>query len=363
MKDKFMIKDYGLFTTLVASMVGIGLFYGPSFVARIVEQDSWISCILMTIFLFIVLYMIHSLIKMNDYQGIVVILRNTYGRFWGNLIALAYSIAMIIVLSVSLRSFADVVKIFLLPKTELEVVIVLIIFVGIYLVRGGLANLVYFNEIIFFLLFIPVTIILLLAIPTADFQRILPVFTHTPTEYMKSVFELFFLVNGFCIAFVLLPLVENKKNINKILRRSTIFIGVFYTITIILVTANLSVAQTAERIFPTITMLRSINVRSGVLERWDGLVMALWVLFYYATFVSTYYFSTHMVKDIFNIEDIKIAAIIYIPLVYAMSLYPENMAQIYTAGLGPFKIIFGVALIIVIFLSYFINLIKKKRSA
>ncbi|MGL4730728.1 MAG: GerAB/ArcD/ProY family transporter [Clostridium sp.] len=362
MKKDFLIKDYGFFTTLVVSMVGIGLFYGPSFVARIVEQDSWIAGILMMIFLFIVLYMIHSLIKMNDYQGIVVILRNTYGKFLGNLIALAYSAAMVVVLSVSLRAFADVVKIFLLPRTELEIVMVLIIFVGVYLVRGGLANLIYFNEIIFVLLFIPAVIILILAIPSADFQRILPAFTHTPKEYMQGVFELFFLVNGFCIAFVLIPFVKNRANINKILRRSTIFIGIFYTVTIILVIANLSVNQTAERIFPTITMLRSINVRSGVLERWDGFVMALWVLFYYTTFVSTYYFSTHMIKDIFKIEDIKIASIIYIPLIYAMALYPENMAQIYTAGLGPTKIIFGVTLIVVIFLSYFINLIKKKGS-
>lgn len=362
MKEKYFIRDHGLFTTLVVAMIGIGVFYGPSFVARIVGQDSWICGVIMGICLMIFFLVIHKLLKINDYADIVTILKRSYGDILGNIIAIIYSFAMIVALSVSLRAFADVIHIYLLPKTSIEFIIISMIFIGVYLVRGGLANLVNFSEVSFWLMFIPAFIILFLNLPNAEFGRLLPMFNHSAVEYGKGVLELFFLVNGFSIAFILLPYVRKRENINKILVRSSIFTALFYVITIIFVISTLSVDQTAEKIFPTITMLKSINVRSGLLERWDGLVMGLWVFFYFTTFASTYYFSSYIVKNIFKIEDIKISSIIYAPIIYVLALYPDSMPQIYNVGLGLSKAIFISVIVIVIFISYFISLIKKKRG-
>lgn len=360
MKEKYFIKDYGLFTSLVVTMIGIGLFYGPSFVARLIGEESYLASILMTIVLLLILYMIHSILKMNNYADIVTVLKNTYGKVIGNIISIVYSVSMIVILSMSLRAFADVIKIYLLPKTKIEIIIVVLVFMGVYLVKGGLKNLVYFNEITFPIMFIPVSVILLLNIPNAKIGRLLPVFTHSPIQYAQAVMELFFLLSGFCIAFILFPYVKKKENINRIIRRSSLFVGVFYTVTIMFVIATLSASQAANKIFPTITMLRSINIRSGVLERWDGIVMALWVLFYYTTFTGSYYFSTHIITKVFNIEDIRISSIIYVPIIYILALYPQSMAELYTVKIGPAKIAFGISLVVVIFVSYFINLFKSK---
>lgn len=362
MKNNDFIREHGLFTSLIVSMIGIGVFYGPSSLAKIVGRDGWISALIMGGVLFLLLYMINHLMKLNDYKDIVTILNNTYGRILGNIISLVYAIVMIYILSISLRTFADVINMYLLQKTPRGFIIVIMIFIGVYLVRGGLTNIVHFNEITFWIMVIPTIFILLLNIPNSNFTMLLPMLRERPISYVKGVLDILFLVNGFCIAFVLLPHVKRKESITKIFRSSSIFIALFYAITFIFVISTLSAEQTAERVFPTITMLKSINTRSGVLERWDGLVMALWILFYFTNFCNTYYFSSYIVKKVLNLEHIRISSILFIPVIYIAALYPENMIEIRSGDISMSKMIFIISIIVVIIISYLISLLKKKRS-
>ena len=250
MKNNNFIREHGLFTSLVVSMIGIGAFYGPSSLARIVGRDGWISVFIMGLILFGILYIINHLMKLNDYSDIVTILNNTYGKVLGDIISLAYAIIMIYVLSISLRVFADAINMYLLQKTPREFIIIIMIFTGVYLIRGGLVNIVSFNEITFWIMFVPTIFILLLNIPNANLTMLLPAFRERPILYIKGALDILFLINGFCIVFVLLPHVIRKENIVKTFKKSSIFITLFYAIIFIFVISTLSVDQTAERIFP-----------------------------------------------------------------------------------------------------------------
>jgi hypothetical protein len=81
-------------------------------------------------------------------------------------------------------------------------------------------------------------------------------------------------------------------------------------------------------LWPTITMIKSIDIPGSFIERWEGIVMALWIVFYFTTFTNIYYLSADIVKDVFNLKDIKISSIIIIPFVYPVALYPENIPQV-----------------------------------
>jgi spore germination protein len=362
MKDKNFIRDFGLFASLVVSMLGIGVFYSPSVVAKYVNADGWIIAIITGIIIFLIMYVIYSLMKINTYDDLVIILKNIYGGVLGRVISIAYAIMMIIALAISLRVFSEVITMFLLPNTPTEVILVTLIFMGMYLTRGGLANVVHFNEIAFWIMIIPTVISFLLTLSIADFTNLLPVFTASPKSYIQGSFELLFLMNGFSMAFILIPYVKEKEKVPKILRRSSIFLALFYGITFILVGATLSVGQARNNIFPTITMLQSITSRSGFLERWDSLIMAIWVIFYFTAFANIYYFSSYIVKHVFNIKDIKIASIIFIPVVYIAALFPDSVVDVRNINLRFVRIGFISTLFIVIGLTFFISYLKRRRG-
>jgi len=363
LKSKDFIEDFGLFASLVVSMIGIGVFYSPSLVAKYVGADGWVVAIITGIIIFLIMYIIQHLMRINTYDDVVIILKNVYGSILGRIISVAYALMLIMALAISLRVFAEMITMFLLNNTPTEVILITLIFIGMYLSRGGLANVVHFNEIAFWIMFIPAILAFVLTLPVADFTNLLPVFTAAPKGYLQGSFELLFLLNGFSMAFILIPYVKKKERVTKILRRSSLFITVFYGITFILVAATLSVGQARNNIFPTITMLQSITSKTGFLERWDSLVMAVWVLFYFTAFANTYYFSSYIVKHVFNLEDIKIASIIFIPIIYVAALYPDSVIQVRNLNSGFVRIAFVAVLFVVIGLTFIISYIKKGRAA
>jgi spore germination protein len=362
MKDKNFIQDFGFFASLVVSMIGVGVFYSPSLVAKYVGADGWLVAIITGIIVFFIMFLMNQLMKINTYDDIVIILKNIYGGVLGRVISIVYAVMMILALSISLRVFSEFVTMFLLNNTPTEVILVTLIFLGMYLSRGGLVNIVHFNELAFWMIFIPAVIAFLLTLPVADFTNLLPVFTAAPKSYMSGSFELIFLLNGFSMAFILIPYVKKKERITKLLRHSSIFIAAFYGITFILVAATLSVGQVKDTIFPTITMIQSITSKSGFLERWDVLIMAIWVIFYFTAFANTYYFSSYIVKHVFNIEDIKIASIIFVPVVYVAALFPESVVDVRNLKMGFIRMGFIGTLVVVIGVTFLISYIKRRRG-
>lgn len=362
MKDKNFIQDFGLFASLVVSMIGIGVFYSPSLVAKYVGADGWVVAIITAAAIFIIMYMMYYIMRVNTYDDIVIILKNIYGGVLGRIISIIYAVMMILALGISLRVFSEVITMFLLVNTPTEVVLITMIFLGMFLSRGGLANVVNFNELAFWMIFIPAILAFLLTLPIADFTNLLPVFSTTPPNYLKGSFELLFLLNGFSMVFILIPYVKKKERIGKILRRSSFFIGAFYGITFILVAATLSVDQTRNTIFPTITMIQSITSRTGFLERWDSLIMAIWVIFYFTAFANTYYFSSYIVKHVFNIEDIKIASVIFLPVIYVAALFPESVVDVRNLKMGFIRMGFIGTLFVVIGITFLVSYIRNGKG-
>lgn len=361
MKSNGFIEEFALFASLSVSMIGVGIFYAPAIVAKYVGADSWISAIIAGIAICIILFCIYEIVKLNKYKDITIILKDTYGGVLGTAVSIVYSAVIIVVLSFSLRVFSEVITMYLLVNTPTEVVIATFIFIGMYLSRGGLANVVHFNEIAFWVMFLPLAIILVLTLPEADFKNLLPIAASPIKNYFASSFEMLFLFNGFSMAFILLPYVREKNKISPILRRSSLFVGLFYVIIFILVSATLSSAQTAESIFPTITMLQSITSRSGFLEKWDSLVMALWVIFYFTSFANIYYFASYILKEALKIEDIRTSSMLYVPIVYLIAMIPKSIIEVRNLKFGYLRIGFIATIIVVIGITLLLSYIKKRR--
>lgn len=361
MEKKGFIEEFALFVSLSVSMIGVGVFYAPAIVAKYVGPGGWISALLTGLEILVILYFIYKVISLNKFKDITFILRDNYGRLIGSILALAYSVLTLIVLALSLRTFSEVITMYLLTNTPTEVIIATFIFIGMYLSRGGLANVVHFNEIVFWLMFVPIAIMLLLTLPVADFSNLLPIGGYPLKEYFLSSIEMLFLFNGFSMAFILIPYVKKRNRVKSVIFKGSIFVTIFYVIILILVSATLSSIQTAESIFPTITMLQSISSSSGILEKWDSLIMALWVIFYFTSFANIYYFASIVLKDVFKLQDIRTASTIYVPIVYLAALIPENIIDVRNLSYNYLRIGFTSIILIIIGFTLIITLIKNMR--
>ncbi|MBU3143167.1 GerAB/ArcD/ProY family transporter [Clostridium sp. CF012] len=330
MQDKKLIGDFGLFTTVVVAVAGIGIFSCPRNVIDKVGSDAWIVILTSGIVIFLLLYLIYMVMEKNDFEDLTNILQNNFGESLGGIFAIIFAIYSIFIVSLGMREFVEVIKQFLLNQTPSEFILITIILTGSYLVRGEISDLVKFNEISFWIMFLPTLAVFILIAINADFTNLLPVLNNKPDHYLSASRYALLCFGGFEIAYLILPYVKNKKNASRVLRKSITFVTIFYVIVIILVLAVFSKAQSRILLWPTISMIRSLYIPGTFIERWEGIVMALWILFYFTTFINTYFFSSEIIKNVFKLKDIKISSLLIMPIIYVVALYPENIAEIYT---------------------------------
>lgn len=346
MQHENFIKEFGVFSTIIATIVGVGIFSYPRQLASKVGTDGWIVAIMSGIIIYFIFYICYKSIKVNKYNKFNIILEQNFGKILGGILAFIFVVYSVFSVSLGMRIFVEVIKMYLLERTPTEFLIIITIFAGIYIVRNELVTLVKFNEVCFWIMFIPVILVLLCALNKTDFTNVLPVFNSSIYNHLDALKISIYSFAGIEIIYLIGPFVKNKSNIAKTVLKSVVFITLFYVIIIIFSLAIFSKEQTKILLWPTITMISSINIQGAFIERWEGIIMAIWIIFYFTTFSNVYYLSSDIVKDIFRLGDIKLSSAIIAPVIYVISLYPQNIAEVYNVGDRFIPVLFLYSLII-----------------
>jgi len=360
MKDKEFITPYGLFTTIVVTVVGVGIFSYPRELAAAVGTDGWIVTIISGVISYLLIYIAYKVIKNNDYSKFYSIVEKNFGKIIGVILALIFVIYIIFAISIGMRVFIEVIKMYLLQKTPTEFLLLVTILVGSYLIRGKIDTVVKFNEISFWIMFVPIILILLFTLNRTDFTNVFPMFNNSPYDYIKAIKTSVFSFGGLQMVYMLLPFMKNKKEIKKTVLKSIAFVTIFYLIIVVFTLAVFTKSQTKILLWPTITMIKSISIPGTFIERWEGVVMALWIIFYFTTFVNGYYLSADIVKDMFKLSDIKLSSVLIVPFIYLIALYPKNIAELYDMNNSILPILYLYSLVILPLILIFKKAFKKR---
>lgn len=321
------IKDFGLFATVIVAVIGARVFSYTRYLANYVGNDGWLISIVIGLISLFLIYILYKLILLNNFNSFSDICIKNGGRFFGIIFQISMILFIILDISLGIRAFIEEIKMYLLENTPIEILVLVTIGVAIYLVKNQATVLVRFNEVAFWLMFIPIFIILLLTLHQADFTNLLPVLNEKPQNYLLATLETADRFQGMEIIFLVLPLLKSKDKVKKTLYKSIFFITFFYIIISILVIAVFTKEQTKILIWPVLTMVKSINIPGAFIERWDGVVLAIWIVFFFASFTNGYYFSSDIIKNMFKLKDNKLPIVLLIPIIYFIALYAENIAE------------------------------------
>ncbi|MCR1935613.1 GerAB/ArcD/ProY family transporter [Clostridium tepidum] len=362
-RDDNFVTSYSLFATIITTVIGISVFSYASELSNAVGNDGWIVVLLSALISFALIYIMYLIIKINNYNEFYQIVNYNFGTVLGKLIALSFVVYNIVYISNGLRFFVEEMKVYLLEQTPTEFLIIVSVLVTGYLIRGEVDTLVKFNEVAFWVSFIPVIFVLMFAFYQGDFTNLLPVLQAKPANYINAIWSTINRFKGIEIIFLLLPFMKKKNKTPKVLVSSLFFVGVFYIFIVILSITMFSTEQVKIMLWPGITMIKSIEIPGTFVERWEGIIMAIWVIFFFTTFVNSYYFSADILKDVLNIEDVKISSLIIVPFIYIIALYPQNVAEVIDLEKNLMPIMFIINIVIIPIVLYFISKFRLKRRS
>lgn len=361
-KKLLSITKYDFFVTVVISVIGAGGFsYGRELAEIVGKNGQYIACICGFI-TFLAAMLIYYSCKVNNFKSFTLMTEESFGKVIGKIVALEFAIGVTVFLAIQVRAYTEVIKMKLLSKTPAELIIIIMIICGTYLVRGGLESLIKFNELALWIMLIPIIVIVIFAILKINVHNLMPFVDFQRIALFKGVKNSTYAFNGIGVIYLLLPYLSQKDEFKKIAGTAFGFITFFYIVIYLIVIGFFGVEETGELLWPFIAMISNVEIPGNFVENWEGIIMVVYMILNFTAFVNLYFVSASVLKDIFRFDDVKLSIIFVVPFIYVVSIIPQNILDV-NASLTYFFPYFYLANYLVLpllFLSS--NYLKRRRE-
>ncbi|WP_078431605.1 GerAB/ArcD/ProY family transporter [Metabacillus halosaccharovorans] len=351
-KDK--ISYLQLICMIVQTQIGVGILSLPHDVALVSKNDGWISTLIAGVVVQVIIFILWSLFKRFPNLTFYEIIIELLGKKIGKLFILFYIAYFVLTGSFVLIRYSQVINIWILQKTPKWVMILLMIIVCMYIVKGS------FRAIARFYVFVTPLLLIFVALITyslkdSNILYIFPIGINGFSNIIKGSKEATFAMIGFEIVFLLYPLLResNSKKL-KGMSVANIIVTLLYSY---LVFSSLIYFETSQDLFltpqPLLYMIKAYSFQ--ILERTDLFFLSIWIVCVATSIGSWLLLSANALKTILQKPNHNK----YIPYMglsfFLITLFPINETNIETFNklLNPahyfFLVIFPFFLLVISF--------------
>lgn len=327
-------------SAIVASTaIGVGVLTLPrTAVSNGINEAGWMTPILGGLLAAVAIYFISKLTLRFRGESFVEYLPRLIGvqRFpWiGKTLSfpvwLAVVVMWLLVAGIAARVFGEVVTTILLPKTPLEVVIILLLVVSYLYVTHDVEVFARVNEFLLILILFPILIIALSSFKSAEIYRLLPLFEFDWRLMLKGTLNsaTSYLGIELLIAFSdrLSPTANKLVKYNIIGLSFPIFIYTLITVSGISV---FGVNELKQLTWPTLDLVKTTDVPGAILERVESLFLAVWVFAVFTTVGNYYYASVRTTMKIFKANSQRWMGLLLLPFIYFISMSIPNTKKLF----------------------------------
>lgn len=356
--DKISTIQVGVF--VFNTILGVGILTLPSSMAKAVETDAWVLSIISGLINLIFIYFMCKVGEKYSEYGLVGTLKKFFGGFFGTLISIPVLAYFVIFTGIVVRIFAETMKLYLLVNTPLEFIILPILLLAVLLARSGVEPTARFFEATTPLQILVLFFLIILALSKADFSNVRPLFATPPMKYIEGIRTGTFAFAGFEVLLVLFPFIRKPKKAFKASAIALLSLTVVYTIVIIEVLAKFGAKQAASYIYPTMTMVQASEVPGGFIQRLEGVLMAMWVVFVFTTLVALIYSFSVIGGDVLRQSGRKHIIPLFLPVIYIVSLLGESIVDMFKFGDMLTTYLGTYTIVALPFILYVISLFRKR---
>lgn len=313
-------------------ILGVGILTLPRATAEEVgSADGWISLILGGLISMIAGVIISKLSLKFPQKTLYQYSQEIVGKWVGGFISLLLISHLTVLAAFEVRAMGEVVNMFLLYVTPIEVTVIVMMSVGFYLVVGGVNSIARLFEILLPPTVIIFFIVFLMSFKIFEIDHLRPVLGQGIMPVIKGVKTTLLTYTGFEIMLIMPAFMREP---HKAVRSVLIGIGMpilFYLMTMIIVYGGISAEESITETFPTVTLVRTFELEGIVFERFESFLFAIWILQIFTTFSLSYYVASLGLAQIFNK---KMTPFLYalLPIMYIIAMYPENINEIFKLG-------------------------------
>lgn len=253
------------------------MFTFPRFLFKNCGNCAWIQAIYMSLLAYIIFSISILFFKFTGNRSVLQLAESIGKKPFKFLVSLLISVIIISGISAEIRTFSESVKIVLLPKTDVNFIMLMFTICVSLAALRGLSSAVTVNSLFFPFFLLSVIILFLSLLPSYEINNILPIFGNgIKTIFLNGLKEMYCFSDLIALN-LLLPYCDDIEIVKKSGKNSIIISGI--TLTLICFAYGLVYPYPYSTEFLLIPYQLSRMVRAGeYFQRFEALFEFIWTI-------------------------------------------------------------------------------------
>ncbi|MGP0586385.1 GerAB/ArcD/ProY family transporter [Paenibacillus timonensis] len=244
----------------------------------------------------------------------------------GNLLVFA---CFFITSAMLFRQFGEVLSTVVFRRTPIEISILMILILVALSCRRDTVKFTYVHLFYWPFVVLPFLFVIMMSMKSVHLLNWLPLLGNDSLNGLPALLSPASLYLGSFIITIMLPITEKPRHAMKAAMLGITVSASLYLLLVLSTIGIYGVQETLQLLYPTLEMARSIAIGGDVIERLDAIFIIMWVINVYTTMFSNYYLTSLSLSHMLRIQDHRLATTLLIPILFAISLLPQDQLQLY----------------------------------
>ncbi len=289
------------------------------------KSATLINIVYITILVLFIILIFCNLFKRFPGLDLLDISKFLGGNILKDIIGSFFIMYFTISSSIMLRNFCESLVVIYYPLTNYVFIILMFIFSISLVNRLDFSSTLNVSSIVFPLVLISALLLFCGNLDNFSFKRIYPIlgdgFYNTFILGLKNIGAF----GGICYLYFLPPMLKEPQKFKKIAVISVIATGLFIFLCVATLLFMFSFFITTDEVMPLFSAARYIEFGT-FFQRFESVFLLIWIISFCCFLSITCKFSTNIFNKMFNLSDMKAMSNIFILLIFALSLLPQNYA-------------------------------------
>ncbi|MCR6522126.1 spore germination protein [Lysinibacillus capsici] len=320
-------------------------------VEKVKTPDVWISVILGGLIMMIAGIIMVKLSQQFPGKTFYQYNQEILGKWVGWLLSLFFICYFLVGSALQVRSMAEVTSLFLLESTPIWAIIMPFMWIGLYLIIGGINSIARMFEIIFPITIVFFLLVLFMSYKLFEIDNLRPVLGSGIIPVLKGIQTTTYAYTGPEIMLLLLAFMRQPNKAVKVVLIGTAIPLFFYVFLVVMVIGALSIDGVIMRTWPSIDLIRSFEISGLIFERFESLLLAIWIMQIFASFTISYYAAALGLAQLFK-KNLNQFVYGLLPVIYIIAMIPKTINDLFKLGdvIGNTLVIFFLTGVLPLFL-------------
>jgi|GEM_PF-301443 len=315
-KDKISVKQLLYVFTIIVSSPATRFL--PKHAALYASQAGWLSPLVSTIPLLMLIFIIDSLINEYQEQSMADIINLIMGKYLGKLIVIIYLLWTILLAALYTRYYVERLTSSIYTTVSNDVLILLTLIPVAYMLRSGFTVIARMSEVLLPFIGAMLVILALFLLPRIRPDNVLPVYYNDIMPVIKGSMSTTSILAYLFLLFFLSDKLVNKKSfkffsyIATYVNISSIMLVVFICIGVL----GYSVTQRAP--MPVLITVKQVSLMDTI-ENIEAVIIAIWIFADFTLISTLFVVMLNLIKSLFKLSDTRFLINILAVLMYYLS--------------------------------------------